>query len=195
LRKLLLLLGLELFVALPLQAQGTFPRAEIFGGYSYLHSGQLFNSNIPKGWNASFTGNVHPNIGIEADFSGHYGGISGSSHDTHLFMAGPKIAARLPKVTPWGHALFGASHVNVEGRDDLSGYRNSRTVFAWAVGAGLDARLHRNLSVRVIQADYVRVSTRYFFAPSGGRRFIEYSLETSNNLRLSFGVVFTFGGG
>ena len=198
-KKLLLLLGFGLFIAAPSAAQRDYPRVEIFGGYSYLHTDLLFKSNIPKGWNASVTGNVHRIIGIEADFSGHYGDISERRPDnyrTYLFLFGPKFAARLPKVTPWGHALFGASYVNVEGRNFQGDYSDSRTAFAWAVGGGVDVRLHRNLSARVIQADYIRANS----SASGvttGQTGTYFPIESgpSNNFRLSFGVVVTWGGG
>jgi opacity protein-like surface antigen len=201
-RKLLLLLGLELIVALPLQAQGTYPRAEIFGGYSYLHTDTPSESNILKGWNASAVGNVHRMIGIEADFSGHYGGGRDNSggglrrYDRTNFLFGPKFAARLPKVTPWGHALFGASQVSVEGRDFQGDYSDSRTAFTWAIGGGVDVRLHRNLSVRVIQADYIRPNSSAGPITTGptGTYYVINPIS-SNNLRLSFGIVLTLGGG
>jgi opacity protein-like surface antigen len=195
-RKLLLLLGLELFITLPLQAQGAYPRAEIFGGYSYLHTDLLFESNIPKGWNASVTGNPHRMIGIEADFSGHYGSQQARfapelRHDyrTHLFMFGPRFAARLPKVTPWAHALFGASHLSVRGRDFAGEYSDSRTAFTWALGGGLDINAHKNLALRVIQADYIRANSRTDVIGSRTGPYFSIGSGPSNNFRLSFGVV------
>lgn len=203
-RRLLLLFGLGLFITAPLHAQGDYPRVEIFGGYSYLRTDLLFEESIPKGWNASVTGNLHRIIGIEADFSGHYGGSRrappapelGHDYSAHFFMFGPKFAARRPRVTPWGHALFGASHLSVRGRNFAGDYSDSRTAFAWAVGGGVDVRLHRNFSARVIQADYVRV-TADAWPYTSGRTGTYYAIsgQPSNNLRLCFGVVLFWGGG
>jgi hypothetical protein len=58
-----------------------FPKAEVFGGYSW--SGGNFH-----GWNTSVTGNVTKQIGIAADFSGHYGSeLIGSSQPTCTFIS------------------------------------------------------------------------------------------------------------
>ena len=198
-KKLLLLLGFGLFIAGPSAAQRDYPRVEIFGGYSYLHTDLLFKSNIPKGWSASFTGNVHRIIGIEADFSGHYGDISERRPDnyrTYLFLFGPKFAARLPRVTPWGHALFGASQLSVEGRNFQGDYSDSRTAFTWAAGGGLDVHVRKHLALRVIQADYIRAKSSAFPMTTGqtGTYYV-IGGGSSNNLRLSFGMVLTWGGG
>jgi len=99
-------------------------------------------------------------------------------------------------VTPWTYALFGATHLRVQGRHFLGECRDSRTAFAWALGGDLDVNAHKNLALRAIQADYVRVNASAFQFVSGhtGGYYL-ISNQPSNNLRLSFGVVLTWGGG
>jgi opacity protein-like surface antigen len=86
--------------------------------------------------------------------------------------------------------------VTVEGRDFQGDYSDSRTAFTWAIGGGVDVRLHRNLSVRVIQADYIRPNSSVGPITTGptGTHYVINPIS-SNNLRLSFGIVLTLGGG
>jgi hypothetical protein len=70
-RKVLIAVSLVLLVPLATMAQQEYPKAEIFGGYSF------FRANPDKvnlqGWDASVTGNITNWFGVEGDFSGHYG--------------------------------------------------------------------------------------------------------------------------
>jgi len=199
-KKLPFLFGVGLFIAAPIQAQQSYPRAEIFGGYSYMYTGMLYGKSIPKGWNANIVGNLHRNIGIEADFSGHYvtpGGTltTGFNHSTHFFMLGPRFAARLGRATPYAHALFGAAHFGAEGEDFVGPVRVSKTWFSWAVGGGLDVNLRKAVALRVFQADYVRMNGRAEYITSGHTGTdLEIFPITSNDVRLSFGVVLRLGG-
>ncbi len=63
--------SLAVFV-LPAAAQKEFPRAEVFGGYQFLHLYPSLNAN---GWNAAVNGNVNRWFGVTADFSGSYKNI------------------------------------------------------------------------------------------------------------------------
>src|SRR6202007_1180456 len=54
------------------------PKAEIFGGYAFLHPGVKVNGtsadleNVPAGWGAAATFNLAQHLGLTADFGGHY---------------------------------------------------------------------------------------------------------------------------
>jgi opacity protein-like surface antigen len=198
-KKLYLFLGFCLCFSVPAQAQHDYPRVEVFGGYSYLRTSPIFQDSIPKGWDASLTGNLRRNLGIEADFSGHTGGTSagsGLSHGTHLFLVGPRYVARLGNFVPWAHALFGAAHTGVKGRNFLGPTSESTTWFAWATGGGLDARLHKNISLRLFQVDYVRVNGSASFSSEGHvGTYPSFTPGASNNLRISVGVVIGWGKG
>ncbi|MBI4164312.1 MAG: hypothetical protein HY508_01100 [Acidobacteria bacterium] len=109
----------------------------------------------------------------------------------YLFQAGPRVAFRFERVTPWGHALFGVSQSRVAGAGAIE------TSFAGTFGGGLDLPIHKRVALRVIQADYVRMRINAISAGGvggGGFGLIIVPIP-SNNLSLSFGVVLKLGGG
>ncbi len=142
------------------------PKAEVFGGYSYLRfSGENFN-----GWNAALTGNFNKNFGITADISGHYKSIAGVGINSYSFLFGPTVAAPMDKVKPFAHALFGVNRLGGGGTSDSS--------YALAFGGGLDVSLNDTFSIRLAQADYLRT---------------HHGDVGQNNFRLSTGVVIKLG--
>ena len=169
---------LGLFI-LPVAAQDT-PKAEVFGGYQYLRvnvsdSGvsQGFNFN---GWNASLTGNFNKWFGVAADFSGAYKTISGVSVKAHTYTFGPVISLnREGTVNPFVHALFGGVRLSANLEGVGSGGTNG---FAMLMGGGVDAKVNKNLAIRVLQADWV-----YYHVEGTSQ---------SKNVRLSTGIVLRF---
>ena len=156
-RSMLLLLVLGLF-SLPAAAQ----RVEIFGGYQFTHLDPSFNAS---GWNASITGNFKHVLGIAADFSGAYK----NQTKIYTYTFGPVLAARLPVVQPFVHALFGGMTVTDGG---------STTGFAMQVGGGLDIGLRKGIGFRLVQADWMS---------------LRFNGNTDNkNLRASTGIVLKF---
>ena len=168
---LFILLIFSLF-ALPARAQDDYPAGEVFTGYSYLRADLASQHDNTNGWETSLAANVHKNFALKADFSGHYGRIAGLTYSNHLFLFGPKVAARTDKFTLWSHALFGTSILRSLGRTSNN--------FALAVGGGLDVNVHEHIALRLIQADYVFDRVR--------RPGLS---DNSNNVRLSFGLVFS----
>jgi opacity protein-like surface antigen len=156
------------------------PKAEVFGGYSYLrlNPGSGFSGINLNGWNASVTGNFNSWFGIKADFSGQYGSpnIGGINVDTNVysFLFGPQISARGDRATGFAHALFGASRA--EGSS--LGVSISDTGFGMALGGGFDYKLADSLAIRPAQVDYLL--TRI-----GG--------SNQHNVRYSAGIVLRFG--
>src|SRR5688572_12135675 len=126
-----LFLSSLLAICLPLaaSAQEVAPKAEIFGGYSYLRAdtGAIVIDNVSAhGFNTSLAGNITKHIGIVGEFSrftvsqGFAISVLGrinvdSNVVTYLF--GPRITPYRGKVEPFVHALFGGARVN----DKLSG--------------------------------------------------------------------------
>jgi len=163
-------------------ATAQIPKGNVFFGYSYLRadlaSGTSSNLN---GWNGSLEGKFLPWIGIVADLSGHYGSAQfpiscppGTSPCTftadakiYSFVFGPRVSVSVGKITPFAHALFGASHITGNGSD---------TSFATAYGGGLDYHLIPLVNWR-FQADLLH--TRFFS-------------DTQDNVRLSTGIVLHF---
>lgn len=142
--------------------QESTPKADIFGGYSLLHTGGFVGDN-DSGWNASVTGNWNRWLGLTADFSGHYD--NGASD--HNFLLGPTVSYRTERFTPFAHVLFGGSHISGGGASD--------TAFAWAFGGGADWNVTPRVAVRLIQADFLQT---------------HFADDSQNNGRFSFGLVF-----
>ena len=188
-RKILLGVFLSLLVPSYASAQEEYPKAEVFGGYSFLRANpQEFNLN---GWNASVTGHFNKWFGVEGDFSGHYGspaiyGINIPFVDvgSHTFMAGPRLSFRSKSATPFAHFLIGAARAETS----AFGVSLSETALAAVVGGGIDINLNDSLAIRAVQADYLmtRFHTypQYFFTGLG---------ERQNNFRFSAGIVIKLG--
>jgi len=173
-RKLFLFFALALLVAGPARADD-YPRAELFTGYSYMRADLIADRDNTNGWNLNLAGNFHKNLGLVADFSGHYGKFAGFSHNNHLFLFGPRVSARTDKVTPFAQTMIGVSRFRALGESDNN--------FAWALGGGVDAKLTKHVAVRAFQADYILVRVRQ-----------PVIRDNSHNFRLSTGLVFRWGG-
>ncbi len=178
------------------------PKAEVFGGYSYLRS----SSNSFNGWEGQGTAFLSPHFGVTADVSGSYRsaslnafgtGLSGSANQ-HLynFLFGPTVAARFGNHSVFGHALFGAARsslnagVSIPVVGGFSTGVNDATAFGMALGGGVDLGLSQHIAVRPVQVDYLYTRFNAADAVLGG-------LSTStaghqNNFRYSAGIVFRF---
>ena len=161
----------------------------IFVGYSFENTNWSgLNSALSRpnlhGWAASLEGKVFPHLGIVTDYSAHYGSQSfllaippGGSVSTNVtghewaVLFGPRLSIPVGKISPFGEALFGVSHINNGGF-----VSNANTSFATALGGGLDYSLVRILALR-LEADYMR--TRFFST-------------AQNDMRFSTGLVFRF---
>ncbi len=171
------------------------PRAEIFGGYQFVHANSGLrigglDSFALNGWDASLSGYFNRYLGITADFAGIYGtpktvvpqiGQIGVNTHLYTFMFGPVLrAANKSPFQPFAHALFGGARVtataSVGGVGGVT-ISDSNTGFAWAAGGGLDFKLFLILGVRMGQFDLVQ--TRI-----GG--------NNQNNFRYSGGIVLRF---
>lgn len=185
-RKLLISAAL-LLLAWPLNAPAQdAPKAEIFGGYSYLRADDSFDDGLDlHGWNASAAINFTKYAGIVADFSGHYGDVRLSPTlgkadiSAHLFLVGPRFSYRKhERLTPFGHVLLGAARSHVTFFDPTGKVKFRDSAFAMAVGGGLDVKLHDRLAARLFQADYV---------------LTRFGDDSQHNFRLSTGLVLRLG--
>ena len=167
-RKLACRCGLVLALAVSASAQD-YPKAEIFGGYSYLHTsiaGTGFSSNGASG---SISINPSNWVGLVGDFGVYHRSVLGTGVNTVTYLFGPKFAYRhSDKLTPYFHFLLGGAHVSGSG------------AFALAFGGGFDAKVTPHVAVRLIQVDYV---------------LTKFGTNThQNNARISAGIVFRPGG-
>jgi opacity protein-like surface antigen len=170
----------------PLYAQT--PRAEISGGYSFMHDNDRAE-DFSAGWVASAMGNVNEWIGVATEVGGNYrvcrkcqrGPFASATFrgtDLNLrvytFMAGPRFAARaISAVTPFAQVLFGGSHIS--GGVQFDGALN--TGFTYQPGGGVDVNVTPNLGIR-LQGDY---------------RVIRTSGRDNNESRFLVGVVYRAG--
>jgi opacity protein-like surface antigen len=190
-----------LVLCLPLMAsaQEAAPRVELSGGYSFLRvdagvdtgagagAGADIGGINTHGFNVSFAGNFARHVGIVSEFSRFtrsesisvpiFGDLSGDvSVSTLLF--GPRVTLHRGKAEPFVHAMFGAARATADVSapglsENAVGY-----AFAYALGGGLDVKVHDNLAIRVAQLDYLG-------ARAGG--------EGLNNFRYSVGIVIRLG--
>ena len=168
-KKFLVLILFVGLLSIPLVAQD-YPKAEVFGGYQFLHSeGENFN-----GWNASVTGNVTKAFGVTGDFSGSYKTISGIDFKVYSYTGGPVLNLNHEgTVNPFVHALFGGAHFV----GSAGGNSASLNGFTMLYGGGADVKMSKLLALRG-QVDWV------YYHVSGA--------NSSKNVRISTGVVFRF---
>jgi opacity protein-like surface antigen len=179
-----------LLMAIAAHAQDDYPKAEIFGGYSYFSADISFDDPFDDdgedffderegvhGFGFSIAGNFHPNVGIVGDFSYHKRELEvpfGDDVDfsTFVFLFGPRFTARGERVEGFGQFLVGGVRRKVEDFD-------SNTDFALGIGGGLDIKVSDNFAVRAIQLDYI---------PVRGRNPIDLDREWEHNLRFQIGL-------
>lgn len=172
------------------------PKAEVFGGYSYLHtSDNGFSTNF-NGASGSVAINANEWFGVVGDFGYYHAspdisaiavvlpGVNGSaSLNTFSFLFGPKIAMRgNEKFTPFAQALFGGAHQTTS--LDVTGFPStstSETAFAMALGGGFDVKVAKSVAIRLVQAEYVLT------------KFNDGANNRQNSVRISTGLVFRFG--
>ena len=205
--KKLSFLALLMVLCLPLAAlaQEEAPAVEISGGYSFLRldggdaaDGSTSSSLKINGFNASFAGNITKRIGIVGEFnrftktdsaSNLIGGaipvdvpIDLSQIDVKLrvstFLFGPRVTLYRGKAEPFVHALFGGARISAEASVLGVSGEDAASAFAYALGGGLDIKVHKNLAIRVAQLDYL--GTR-----AGG--------EGLSHFRYSAGIVIRLG--
>lgn len=182
-RKLLILAVLALALPVVARAQDA-PKAELYGGYSYLRADDDAGGVDLHGWNASFAANINKWFGLAADFSGHYGDVTllpGLKADlsAHIFTVGPRFSYRgNERVTPFGHVLVGAARSDSSFLSRTGKVKSSDSTFALVIGGGLDVNINKHAAFRLFQADYV---------------LTRFDDDTQNNFRISTGLVLKFG--
>jgi opacity protein-like surface antigen len=185
-RKLLLALAL---IVLPVWVMADdAPKGELFGGYSYLHTGgQGFN-----GFDAQYAYNQSEWLGFTTDVSGAYAGqsvsVSGigsaSAHmHTYTFLFGPTVSYRKGgRLVPFSRFLAGVAHGRSSAQTNILGQSINvsagDTGFGLALGGGLDYELNQSWAIRPVQIDYVAANV------GGGH---------ANAFRYAAGIVFRLG--
>jgi len=165
-----------------------YPKAELFGGFSYLHADTEGATNatatafttVPgstiqtwyPGWEVAGQFNLTRLLGLKADLSGNYGtplkvpGFALPHAQTYTFLFGPVVSVRRDRVTPFVHALFGGNHIGLDASTVLMTPAFSENAFAMAFGGGLDVKLTRHFGARLGQFDYL-YTKHCFSLPAG----------------------------
>ena len=182
-----------------------YPKFEVPIGFSFVnvHPNQaaLTSFNV-FGGGGGFVYNVSPIFGIKADFMGYTQGtgqkltqdgqfLGNVSGNLFTYMFGPQIKKHSGKFQPFGEALFGAAHTNLDanicklesGCGSGSGNNNG---FAMEFGGGLDIPITKTIQFRPVEVDYV--GTHF-----GSNHIAGYSAWQAN-FKYVAGVNFTFGG-
>ncbi len=201
-RKLAFVLALG-FLSVPASAQGNYPRAELFGGFSFgsievqAPVSNTFGHEAAVGFQAAIAFNVNRTLGIVADFGGLWGDLPSFASGTitgggtfrvlHIF-AGPRFTKRTNRITVFVHALPGFAQQRETITTDFFFSPPSTTTstsngFAMALGGGVDVNLGTRLAIRAVQVDYLPTgfSTPFFY-------------DSRHNVRVGVGVVLKFGG-
>lgn len=171
--------------------QQDVPRPELALGYSYVHS------NLPpggcgcfslNGGNASFAwplGSGKFAIAGDIDVV-HAGSVSSQSDSLTLstYTAGARYLPHFghSSLQPFGQVLIGLAHSSgtlVQGANP--GSSNAGAAFATNIGGGLDLRAGSQVSIRLVDADYLLTTI------DNG------SNNHQNNIRIGAGVVFRLG--
>ena len=118
------------------------PKAQFFGGFSVLSSSGNGTRTQHAGWQASLEKNLTNNLGLVADFGGQYRDLH-----AHEYLFGPRFNSRTEKATIFGHALFGGMNIGSNGV--------SANAFTMGYGGGVDLRTGDQMSVRLVQFDWL----------------------------------------
>jgi outer membrane immunogenic protein len=165
-------------------------RSDLALDYSYLRTNAppgactCFNMN---GGNASYTGPTgSAGFAFAADFTVERA-VSINSTNYSLTFGTLTVGARYfvrmhhSPLRPFGEALVGGAHAAgslTKPPNPL--YNNAEVAFTAILGGGLDMRLNRRFSLRLVEADYMPTT------------FDNGSNNHQNNLRLSAGAVIHF---
>jgi hypothetical protein len=141
-----------------------FPKAEMYGGYSYVNidTNGVTSRQSANGWEAAASGNFNKWLGVEADVAGYYKtyGVSGLGDvkaTDYSYGAGPRINFR----PLFMHALIGGDHLT----GSLNGVSESQDSLAGAFGGGVEWPISTHLSARG-SVDYVFTRHNIFGGPS-----------------------------
>ncbi len=215
-----LAIAVLLIPALPLHAQNTvspsnsaieYPKVELFLGYTHFGTGST--DTVPgnrmvglNGGSASVAFNLNRYLGLVADFGGYDDNqlqltgtganeplVVNSSGTAYTYLFGPRFSFRnSSRFTPFAQVLVGGVHASDVTVSGCTGTActplPAQTALALTAGGGLDIRLTRHFSIRAVQAEYMM--TRFADVTYGSTG----AATTQNDLRLSSGLLFGFGG-
>ena len=184
-----------------------YPKIELFLGYTYLRGVPTMSPGNRMDWlnggTASVAYNVNSYLGLVADVGGFrasevqlYGPgaspavVSNANGNAFTYMAGPRLSLRkYDRLTPFAQVLFGGIHASEVTLSKCAGSSctplPTENALALTAGGGIDFKVNHHVAIRIVQAEYMM--TRFGDLHTGIR-------NTQNDIRLSSGLVFAFGG-
>lgn len=120
------------------------PKPDLFAGYSYTHAGEA----SLHGWELTGSFPIRGRLRIAADLAGHYGSFAGADLKQVNLLAGPRMAWRLHRVTPFAQLLIGVVKETAEVATTDATLTDSATHFGTTLGGGADYRLAKRWAVR-----------------------------------------------
>ena len=183
------------------------PKTDLFLGYSHFRAmPTLSPGNRMVGLNggsASIAFNLNRHLGLVADL-GCYGAtelrltglgaaparLADASGMAYTYLFGPRLSYRTDnRIIPFAQILFGGVRASEVTLSDCLGSLcaplPAQNAFAITAGGGVDIKVFRHVSIRAIHAEYMMSR---FAEPAAGVS------KSQNDLRLSSGLVFRFGG-
>jgi len=184
------------------------PKVELFLGYTYLRAVPTQADGNRMMWlnggSTSLAYNFNRHLGLVADFGGYDDSqirfnitgiipstVVNASGTAYTYLLGPRLSFRSQRrITPFAQVLFGGVHASdVTISSGCTGIGctvlPAENKFAITAGGGMDFRVQRHFSIRILQAEYLM--TRFENTNTGAG-------ATQNDMRLSSGIVFRFGG-
>ena len=161
-------------------------KVEVFLGYSWLNLNGIvngFKDGVPESLNLQSAkggflvdGSYFFNkwFGITIDTGAHFG----DRYDADEANIGPVIRFPLGHIQPFIHGMGGWSRIS-------PGNSNQNDSFGLAAGGGIDVRASKHVSLRLLQADYVRSQQKFGLGSS----------TPIDGARLAAGLVFLGGVG
>src|SRR5215467_12826240 len=183
------------------------PKFETYLGYTFVRVNS--GINVPAFSANGGMGEVAYNFnkflaGVGSFPAFHNGDIGGFHLDQTGFgyMFGPRLNVRYGRITPFGEALFGSTHVSRSFRSTTtvvatgnntvvipSRFVNSATAFSMEIGGGLDLPIGNHLAFRPIKLDYYLTRFQPIFIPNLGN---QNRNRNQSNLLYSTGFNFRF---
>jgi len=180
--------------AVVLAQEETTPKVELFTGYQWLNVGGSVPApghspnapvgqqlrDIPQGVGVTGAYNFSRWWSLEGDFGGNW-----DDHvNEYTASVGPRLSWRNEGVNMFLHTLLGLNRLTVPGLPDDNG-------LGAILGGGMDIKVWRPLSIRLIEADYVWGKHHYPDVVSPV--FSDLARPTLNGARLRSGLVWNFG--
>jgi opacity protein-like surface antigen len=172
-RKVFLLVIVLLVTSISAQAQSD-TKGEVWGTYSLFSADSDFlDFETMHGFGFGGQYNLSPRFGIVGEFTSNRKSTEQVTifvpgrvilfpeleTKVNAFLFGPRVSYRGDVVTVFGHFLLGGATASLKDELSGSGFEDSNTEFAMAIGGGVDVNLGRHFAIRVAQFDYLPIHT------------------------------------